>query len=95
MCWVMAKVRTTVRFRGRVQGVGFRFHAVEFAKESGVTGWIRNRDDGTVEAVFEGEEQAVRFVIERCKMGIAQAHVSSVEATNMKYTGEFSSFSIR
>jgi len=53
-----------VIFRGRVQGVFFRANTQERAQNMGLTGWVRNTDDGSVEAFFEGEEDAVRKAIE-------------------------------
>ncbi len=91
----MDAVRMTAVFRGRVQGVGFRFHAQKFAEQHGVTGWIRNTEEGTVEAVFEGEDGAVRSILEYCTKSIRAARVASVSAARAEFTGEFSSFSIR
>jgi acylphosphatase len=91
----MTGVRFRVRFSGRVQGVGFRFHAQKFAEAEGVCGWIQNMDDGTVEAVFEGEEEAVKRVMESCRTGNPSARISGTEVVKMKFTGEFTSFSIK
>ena len=91
----MAGVEFRVRFSGRVQGVGFRFHTQKFAETEGVCGWIRNMDDGTVEAVFEGEEEAVKRVMELCRTGITGARISGTEVVKMKYTGKFTFFSIK
>ena len=58
-----------VRITGRVQGVWYRGWAVEEARRLGVSGWVRNRPDGSVEAVFSGPECAVREMVERCRQG--------------------------
>lgn len=54
---------------GRVQGVGFRYFAERAARELGVTGWVRNRPDGTVESVAEGEDEAVARYLDRLRQG--------------------------
>lgn len=65
--------------RGRVQGVGFRIAAVERARLLGVAGWVRNRADGGVEAVFEGPAGRVDSMVEWCRRGPRGARVESVE----------------
>lgn len=80
---------------GRVQGVYFRYATREEADMRGVKGWVRNRREGGVEAVFEGEKEKVEEVIEFCHYGPPAAKVSAVEVTWEEYTGEFKDFSIR
>jgi acylphosphatase len=65
--------------RGRVQGVGFRFHFREQALRHGVTGWVRNRQDGSVEAVIQGEQGAVDRVVGWSRRGPSSARVTDVE----------------
>jgi acylphosphatase len=65
--------------RGRVQGVYFRAFTEEEALRRGVTGWARNRQDGTVEAVFMGDEQAVTELIEVCRRGPPAARVDALD----------------
>jgi len=89
------KTRVHVVISGRVQGVFFRAHTVEKADELGLTGWVKNTPDGTVEAVFEGEEGAVDEMLTWCHRGPALARVTKVEATHETFTGEFREFSIR
>lgn len=67
------------RISGRVQGVRYRAWTVGKAKELGLTGWVRNRRDGTVEAVFHGPAAQVDKMIEACHHGPALAKVESVE----------------
>ena len=72
---------TTIRhvvFRGRVQGVGFRALVEDQAARMRVDGWVRNRRDGTVEAVFAGEGRAVEDAIAACRNGSQAAHVDGV-----------------
>jgi len=65
--------------RGRVQGVFFRDSAQRRAEAAGVAGWIANRPDGAVEAVFEGEADAVEELVEFCRRGPSRAEVASVD----------------
>jgi acylphosphatase len=69
-------VRTVrVRIHGRVQGVGYRYWTEEVAGELGLSGWVRNRRDGTVEAVFSGSFDQVARMLERCREGPPSANV--------------------
>lgn len=72
-------IRRRVIVHGRVQGVFFRDTARRTAESGGVAGWARNRDDGAVEAVFEGDPEAVEALVEFCRKGPARAHVAQVE----------------
>ena len=65
--------------RGRVQGVGFRYAMVAAAQARGVTGWVRNRRDGSVEALVQGDAEAVESVIAWCRRGPPAAQVSGVD----------------
>jgi len=64
---------------GRVQGVGFRYSLTRAAQTQGVAGWARNRADGTLEAVFEGEPEAVESLIRLSREGPRGAQVERVE----------------
>lgn len=88
-------VRVHVFIAGRVQGVCFRIYTRRQAQQIGVTGWVRNRWDGRVEAVFEGSDYAVKQAISWCHQGSPEAHVDSVEVVNEPSSGEFRSFNIR
>jgi len=88
-------VRAHVIISGRVQGVFFRMKTLEEARKSGVSGWVRNKYDGTVEAVFEGEKALVDSVIQWCRQGPPMSKVDNVKLERQSYTGEFSGFSIR
>jgi acylphosphatase len=87
-------VRAHVFVSGRVQGVNFRYYTQRKAQELGLAGWVRNLWDGRVEAVFEGEEQAVRRAVDWCHGGPPSAWVEDVEATYEPPTGEFGSFRV-
>ena len=71
----------TVRLRiaGAVQGVGYRYWTEETAAELGLSGWVCNRRDGTVEAVISGSADAVARMIERCREGPRAAQVNSID----------------
>ena len=64
---------------GRVQGVGYRDWLVEQARRHGLSGWVRNRRDGTVEALLAGEEGAVQAVLMACRRGPPLARVERIE----------------
>ncbi len=64
---------------GRVQAVGLRDWVVRTAKAEGITGWVRNRSDGTVEIVASGEEEAVARFAEACREGPEMARIDNVE----------------
>lgn len=91
----MKKVRAHVVVEGFVQGVFFRANTAETARARGVKGWVRNNYDGTVEAVLEGEEGAVKDVVEWCRKGPPGARVERVDADWEDANGEFDDFKIR
>jgi acylphosphatase len=68
-----------VVIEGRVQGVGFRYWIERAARQLGLSGWVRNRRDGTVEAFFSGRAEGVAEMLDRCREGPASAVVTSVE----------------
>ncbi len=75
----MARARVVVH--GIVQGVWFRESCRRRAEEMGVAGWVRNRSDGTVEAVFEGDAQLVSVMVSWCRIGPPRATVTSIDVT--------------
>ena len=88
------KTRAHLIISGKVQGVFFRVATKREADSLGVKGWARNLEDGKVEAIFEGEEDVVRMLIDFCKHGPPRAKVSNVEVTWQNYTEEFKTFRI-
>ncbi len=90
----MSTRRATLRIHGKVQGVYFRESSRVEAVRLGLTGWVRNRPDGTVEAVAEGEPTALEDFIRWCHRGPPSARVSQVERTDGEPTGEFPSFTV-
>ncbi len=86
--------RAHVYVSGQVQGVAFRDSAQSQAEELGLNGWVRNLQDGRVEAVFEGESEAVRQMIEWCESGPSSADVDDVSVEQETPEG-LSGFEIR
>lgn len=89
------KTRVHVYISGRVQGVFFRATTRDEAKKREVTGWVKNLQDGRVEAIFEGEKEKVDEMIQFCHEGPRQANVTDVELERQDYQDDFSSFQIR
>jgi acylphosphatase len=87
-------VRRHVRAHGRVQGVFFRDSVRREAERRGVAGWARNCSDGTVEAVFEGDADAVKALVEAVRRGPGHAEVSSLDVAEEPAEG-LSGFQIR
>jgi len=78
-----------VSIRGRVQGVGFRAFVEHHALQRGLEGWARNRRDGSVEAVFGGDKDAVEGIIKACRVGPHSAKVEALdqrEATDTEFS---------
>lgn len=82
-----------LRIRGRVQGVGFRMYFQREAERHGVAGWVRNRNDGSVEAVVHGAGAAVQKVIDWAHRGPSHASVTGVDVTEAD--GAYSGFEQR
>ena len=83
-----------VRVEGRVQGVGYRAWVEACAEELGLEGWVRNRRDGSVEAVLSGEAEVVAEMLGRCKSGPPAARVDAVEVIGEGVTAD-GGFSVR
>lgn len=90
----MAKVRAHLIIEGIVQGVFFRANTREMAERYSVNGWVMNRSDGTVEALFEGKEEAVKKLIEWCHHGPPNAVIKNVNIEWQAYKGEFKDFTV-
>jgi acylphosphatase len=91
----MMRARARVRVFGRVQGVLFRHYAAVMAGKLGVLGYVQNLDDGSVEAIYEGEKAAVDEMVEWTKKGPPHARVTSFRFTWEEPTDEFFDFSVR
>ena len=88
------KARAHVVINGRVQGVFFRMETKRAAGEFGVFGWVKNQREGTVEAVFEGDQDQVEAIVDWCRQGPPNADVADVTVNWDDYTGEFKGFNI-
>jgi acylphosphatase len=80
---------------GRVQGVGFRYFVLDTAETLGVTGWVRNRWDETVEVTAEGSRARLEQLLLALERGPRSAFVSRVQSDWLAATGEFKSFALR
>lgn len=89
--------RVKVKIHGLVQGVFYRANTRDKAKQIGVTGWVKNMPDNTVEAVFEGEADKVDEMIEWCKTGPPSAEVEKIEILENEQVeiNSFKSFEIK
>ncbi len=90
----MEKRRVRVRIRGMVQGVCFRAFTRDAAIREGVTGWVRNLRDGSVEAVFEGDADKIERMIAWCHQGSPYGFVDHVGVKEEVYEGAFTRFDI-
>ncbi|MEO8799670.1 MAG: acylphosphatase [Polyangiaceae bacterium] len=80
--------------RGRVTGVYFRASAQREAKRLGITGWVRNRNDGSIEIMAEGDEDVIKELVSWSHHGPTAARVDGVDVRWRGYSGEFSGFAI-
>jgi len=90
----MDTIRAHLIIEGRVQGVWFRDSTRNEATRLNLTGWVKNRFDGSVELVAEGSREEVKKLIEWCHHGPPGARVTMVHEIKEDYTGEFDSFRI-
>ncbi len=90
----MDDIRVRLVIAGRVHGVWFRESTRRQAVSLGVTGWVRNLPDGTVEVVAEGAEESVRKLVEWCHRGPSAAKVNRVDRAEEIWRGEFNTFDI-
>lgn len=87
-------VRVHVFIDGRVQGVAYRFFAEKYAHRLGLTGWVRNLEDGRVEVLAEGPAPAIETYLDRLREGPTLAQISRFDVRREQATGEFSDFRI-
>lgn len=88
------KIRGHIVVKGKVQGVYFRQNAQRICSEHGVTGWVRNVEDGSVEAILEGDKSSVEDAISWFNVGPPNAHVEKIDLKYGRYSGEFQDFKI-
>jgi len=87
-------IRAHVFIKGNVQGVFYRDWTAQKARALGLSGWVKNLEDGRVEAVFEGSREKVAEMVKNCQAGSVLAKVDHVDALWEEASGEFSSFDI-
>jgi acylphosphatase len=91
----MSVVRRRVVVRGHVQGVFFRDSARREAEKRGIAGWVRNRDDGAVEAVFQGHPDAVEAMVGWCRSGPDRADVDDMDVSVEEESDGLGGFEVR
>ena len=89
------KSRVHLFISGTVQGVFFRDSAKQVAQSMGITGYVRNMQDGRVELVAEGEKDSIDRLVQWCRKGPPSAIVVSVDIENEHYKGEFDLFDVK
>jgi acylphosphatase len=87
--------RLHARVYGRVQGVNFRYYTQQQALSLGITGWVANRPDRSVQVVAEGTEQALQKLLDFLQRGPRSSRVDRVDSDWLEATGEFNRFRIR
>lgn len=87
-------MKKQIYISGRVQGVGFRHFTRKNAERLGVNGWVKNLRDGRVEAVFQGPEDKVMELIERCKDGPISSYVKDIEVRDSEDSKDHKSFEV-
>jgi len=87
--------RVRVIIKGFVQGVGFRYFAMQLARDYGLTGWVRNREDGSVEVEAEGEELIVQSYVKDLRLGPRNAEVTGVDVETLPPGQVHKGFNVR
>jgi len=90
----MNDVRAHIVIMGRVQGVGFRYFAISWAERLGLTGFVRNNYDGSVETEVEGDRSAVEEYIAQMKLGPRWSRVTDVRIEYKPYEGIYKDFDV-
>jgi acylphosphatase len=89
------QIRLHATVHGKVQGVSFRYFVLDCAKRLDVSGWVRNRYDGTVEVMAEGDREKLEILVQDLNRGPNASNVTHVDHQWLETTGEFISFKIR
>jgi acylphosphatase len=87
--------RLHARVTGRVQGVGFRYYVMTAASQIGLRGWVRNRRDGSVEVLAEGDREKLDLLVQALKRGSRSSLVADLKLEWLEASGEFQGFSAR
>jgi acylphosphatase len=91
----MSQQRITVRYEGRVQGVGFRYTAMSLANELSVTGWVKNEFDGSVSLAAEGPEDQLMELLSAIRRSNLGRYITNELVKRSPATGEFTGFGVR
>lgn len=91
----MKPQRLTVRYEGRVQGVGFRYTTVSLAQELNLTGWVKNEFDGSVSLVAEGAEDQLMELLQVVRRSNLGRYITNELVRRSTATGEFNGFGVR
>ncbi|MEZ4600157.1 MAG: acylphosphatase [Syntrophotaleaceae bacterium] len=91
----MDRIRVAVRIEGMVQGVGFRYFTRRTAQSLELTGWVRNRSDGAVEAIIEGPRADVESALSALRQGPSGSRVDNLDIEHQDYRDEFDGFEVR
>ena len=91
----MKPQRLTVRYEGRVQGVGFRYTTVSLAQELSLTGWVKNEFDGSVSLVAEGAENQLMDLLQGVRRSHLGRYITNELVRRSAATGEFTGFGVR
>lgn len=89
------KKNVHITINGKVQGIWFRANTKQKAEQLGITGWVKNIPNGSVEAIFEGEENCIKEMIDWCQHGPPQAKVENIEIKEQSITNGFDEFLIK
>jgi len=89
------KARAHLFITGKVQGVGYRVYVSEVALSTGLTGYVMNTHSAHIEAVFEGEKEAIETAIKKCTEGIPSAAIKSVRVKWESHLEDYTAFMIR
>lgn len=87
--------RLRARVRGRVQGVGYRWFALQRGRELGLGGWVRNLPDGSVDVLAEGPDEDLQRMLQALRRGPVASRVTGVEEAWTEGTGEHPDFEVR
>ena len=90
----MKPQRITVRYEGRVQGVGFRYTAVSLAQHLNLTGWVKNEFDGSVSLVAEGAEESLMELLQAIRRSNLGRYITNELVRRSAATSEFEGFSV-
>lgn len=89
------KSRVKLKISGHVQGVFFRISTRKLAVKLGLTGWVKNNNDGSVDCLAEGDKSKLEELVDWCKQGFDYAQVEKIEVGWEEYVGEFNNFEIK